>query len=208
MSRMFPLFLVILTSAGTALGQDDGFVSAGREAALGAVQADRAQSQSPEMLANEYAFQYRQMTQERLNKIFQNSAGSVRQVDPFGTAMGTALRQQTARSEQDEGAEQEADRQAREGFGSAVRGLDVRGVNPGRKEFLCGADNIFEGDVLDVSFGSGIYRAWVVSVKPDSITFMDHVSQQTETIPISLDAPSMTPRNWGPSGSLSDAPPF
>lgn len=200
--------LVLLTLAAEGKTQSEGFVSAGRDAALGAIQSEIPQSQSPEILANEYAFQHRQRTQERLNKIFQNSAGSVRQVDPFGTSMGTALRQQVARNQTDEGAEAEAARQAREGFGTAVRGLDVRGVNPGRKEFLSGSDNVFEGDVLDISFGSGIYRAWVVSVKPESITFMDHVSQQTETIPISLDAPSMSTRAWGPSGTLSDAPPF
>lgn len=200
-------FLLFLVKTG-AVGQDGGFVSAGREAALGAIQAEAPRVQSSEMLANEYAFQYRQMTQDRLNKIFQNSAGSVRQLDPFGASMGTALRQQAGRQQTEGEGEAEAERQAREGFGNAVRGLDVRGINPGRKEFLCGADNIFEGDVMDISYGSGIFRAWVVSIKPDGITFMDHVTQQTETVPVSLDAPSMRTRNWGPSGDLVDAPPF
>jgi len=208
MKNIFLFGLLFLFVATGSFAQDSGFVSAGREAALGAVQAEAPRVQSSEMLANEYSFQYRQMTQDRLNKIFQNSAGSTRQVDPFGTSMGTALRQQTGREQAESQGEAEAEKQAREGFGNAVRGLDVRGINPGRKEFLCGADNIFEGDVMDISYGSGIFRAWVVSIKPDGITFMDHVTQQTETVPVSLDAPSMRTRNWGPSGNLVDAPPF
>lgn len=211
MKHLLIILAVLMVGPHVAKSQTEGFVSAGRDAALGAIQAGEVggvQTRSPETLANEYAFQYRQMTQERLSKIFQNSAGAVRDTDPFGTPMGTALRQQAVRDKTEEGAIDEAKRAAMEGFGNAVRGLDIRGVNSGRKEFLCGVDNIFEGDVLDISFGSGIYRAWIVSVKPDSITFMDHSSQQSETIPIGLDAPAVNIQRWGSSGNLEDAPPF
>jgi hypothetical protein len=183
-------------------------VAQGREEALSSMEADRPMSQSLDALANDYAFQYRQQTQERLNRMFQNSSGAVRETDPFGAPMGTALRQQVARTVDDESAEHEEARRAMEGFGTAVRGLDIRGINPGRKEILCGADNVFEGDVMDISTPGGIFRVWIVAVKPDSVTFMDHISQQTETITLSLDAPSMTTRNWGPSGTINEAPPF
>lgn len=214
MKHLLILLAALMVGPHVAKSQTEGFVSAGRDAALGAIQAGESggasggSTRSPEMLANEYAFQYRQMTQERLSKIFQNSAGAVRDTDPFGTPMGTALRQQAVRDKTEEGVADEAKRAAMEGFGNAVRGLDIRGVNSGRKEFLCGVDNIFEGDVLDISFGSGIYRAWIVSVKPDSITFMDHSSQQSETISIGLDVPAVNIQRWGSSGNLEDAPPF
>lgn len=190
---------------------DGQVVESGREAALKSVADEPQVTASNEDLAGEYAFQYRQTTQERLSRLFQNSIAATRQTDLFGAPMGSPLRDATVKKAktQDEGAEEaEEMRKIQEGFGGAVRGLDIRVVNAGRREFLCGADNIFEGDVLDLSSGTGMYRVWIVSVKPDGITFMDGKSRQTETVPLSLDAPAVKTRSWGAVGKASEAPPF
>jgi hypothetical protein len=168
-----------------------------------------AAAKSMEDLASDYAFQYRQELQSRLSSLTQNSAAATRETDPFGTPLRTTLRDQDETKPEDLATpDEQAAQQARQNFGQAVRSLDIRAVNPGRKEFLSGADNVFEGDIMDISSGNGIYRVWIVAVKDDGVTFMDYRSRQTETVPLNLDAPRVTGRPWGAAGSAQDAPPF
>lgn len=164
---------------------------------------------SRETLASEYAFQFRQDMQNRLSRLSQNSVAGTRDTDQLGAPMRSTLREEEKR-EADELStpDQLAAQQAKENFGQAVRGLDIRAINPGRKEFLSGADNVFEGDIMDISSGSGIYRVWIVAIKDTGITFMDYRSRQTETLPLQLDAPSVPTRPWGAAGGSQDAPPF
>jgi hypothetical protein len=198
---------VAMFVAGDAVGQQGV-----RNEALDLIDSQAqapAADKSLEDLAADYAFQYRQELQSRLSRLAQSSAGATRETDPFGAPLRTTLREQEQTKPEDVASpDEQAAQQARQNFGQAVRGLDIRAINAGRKEFLSGADNVFEGDIMDISSGSGIYRVWIVAVKDDGITFMDYRSRQTETVPLSLDAPAVPGRPWGATGGVQDAPPF
>lgn len=55
----------------------------------------------------------------------------------------------------------------------ALQTLKLNGVNISQKEFLIGGRNVFEGDVIELSFKNEIFQALCVEVNPTEIVFRD-----------------------------------
>jgi hypothetical protein len=162
-------------------------------------------------LAQEFYGRRAQEIRDMSNQVFRLSNSTGRRQDPFGLAMGEPLKKQVTDSSSEDFDQAEAQRMAAEasaGFGTAVRGIDIRGVNPGRNEFLVGVDNVYEGDVVDISGAGGVFRLWIVEVADDGVTVMDDRSKKTEKIPLSLGYPSVPNTGWGAAGKVEEAPPY
>jgi len=164
-------------------------------------------------LAETYSSQRGRDIDAALSEIFRMAGAASRGTDPLGAPMGVPLREPVGEDAQSGGGGadggEDSDKGAMtDGFSSAVKGIDIRGINPGRSEFLSGSDNIFEGDVVDISGGGGVFRVWIVEVGEDGVVVMDDRSKQTEKIPLSIGGQVMTPRGWGASGTVEEAPPF
>lgn len=179
-----------------------------------AAATEESASQAEAALAAEYSTQRDREISEAISQIFQMAGVSTRSTDPFGAAIGVPLREAVASPGDDTGVEGESEsaasavQQVREGFSTAVRGIDIRGVNPGRGEFLSGSDNIFEGDVVDISGSGGVFRIWVVEVSEDGVTVMDDRTKRTEKVTLTLGIQPISPRGWGANGTVMEAPPF
>ena len=61
----------------------------------------------------------------------------------------------------------------------ALQSLRVTAMNLERREFLIGARNIFQGDVMEVRFRDEIFAAEVVAVTATQIDFLDRQRQET-----------------------------
>ncbi len=55
----------------------------------------------------------------------------------------------------------------------ALQTLKLNGVNLSQKEFLIGGRNVYEGDVLELSFKNEMFQALVVEVNATEIVFRD-----------------------------------
>ena len=55
----------------------------------------------------------------------------------------------------------------------ALQTLKLNGVNIQQKEFLIGGRNVFEGDVIELSFKNETFQALCVEVNPTEIVFRD-----------------------------------
>ena len=55
----------------------------------------------------------------------------------------------------------------------ALQTLKLNGVNVTQKEFLIGGRNVFEGDVVELSFRNEMFQALVVEVNATEIVFRD-----------------------------------
>ena len=61
----------------------------------------------------------------------------------------------------------------------ALQSLRVTAINLERREFLIGARNVFQGDVMEVRFRDEIFIAEVVGVTATQIDFLDRQRQET-----------------------------
>jgi len=162
-------------------------------------------------LAEEFSRQRVREIEDAINETFRMAGSSGRSSDPFGFPMGAPLKEEAVAVTDEQLDQQESERAAAEmaaGFGTAVRGIDIRGINPGKNEFLVGADNVYEGDVVDISGTGGVFRIWVVEVEDDGVTVMDDRSKKTEKIPLSLGVSSIPSSGWGAAGRVEEAPPY
>lgn len=55
----------------------------------------------------------------------------------------------------------------------ALQTLKLNGVNLSQKEFLIGGRNVYEGDVIELSFRNELFQALVVEVNATEIVFRD-----------------------------------
>jgi hypothetical protein len=55
----------------------------------------------------------------------------------------------------------------------ALQTLKLNGINLSQKEFLIGGRNVYEGDVLELSFKNEMFQALVVEVNATEIVFRD-----------------------------------
>lgn len=164
-----------------------------------------------EQLAREFSLQRDRDIEATVAEVLKAGGAAGRSTDPFGTLMGVPLKESAAGlsvEQMDQAEGEQAAKAAGEGFVMAIKGIDIRGVNPGRNEFLAGSDNVFEGDVVDISGSGGVFRLWIVEVGEDGVTVMDDKSRRTEKIPLSLGGPAISNTSWGASGSVKEAPPF
>jgi hypothetical protein len=170
------------------------------------------EAEETRQLAETYSLQRGRDIDVALSEIFRMAASSSRGTDPLGAPMGVPLKEPIGADVdggvEDGGAQGPEKGAVTDGFSSAVKGIDIRGINPGRSEFLSGSDNIFEGDVVDISGSGGVFRVWIVEVGEDGVVVMDDRSKQTEKIPLSIGGQGIAPRGWGASGTVEEAPPF
>ena len=61
----------------------------------------------------------------------------------------------------------------------ALQSLRVTAINLARKEFLIGARNVFQGDVMEISFQNEVFAAEVLAVTATQIEFRDSQRQET-----------------------------
>lgn len=214
--RGFLTFSIMLAAGAVAFGQfgKDRVDAIEEIAAMEGARTPGDPEQEREetkQLAATYLSQRNRDVDAMMNEIFRMSAAAGRSEDPLGAPMGVPLREPIS-VEATDGSEDSGQGEAGgamvEGFTAAAKGIDIRGVNPGRNEFLSGSDNIFEGDVVDVSGVGGVFRLWIVEVGEDGVVVMDDKSKRTEKIPLSLGGQTMVPRSWGASGTVEEAPPF
>lgn len=210
------ILLGTVCGAGAQFGQArlDALEEAGiaEGGAAGDTGETRGGDSDARQLAEAYASQRGRDMDTMLSEILRVAGAASRKEDPLGAPMGVPLREPVNQDLADEGADGEGrgmQRQdAAEGFLTAAKGLDIRGVNPGRSEFLSGSDNIFEGDVVDISGAGGIFRVWIVDVEEDGIVVMDDKTKRTEKISLSIGTQNLIPQGWGANGKVGDAPPF
>jgi hypothetical protein len=83
----------------------------------------------------------------------------------------------------------------------ALQTLRLNGVNLGRKEFLIGGRNVFEGDVIEMVFKGEIFQALVVEVGHAELRFRDLIRDETGVLPHQL-VPrlALEPMRRAPSG--------
>lgn len=203
-TSLFILTLTLASGAGFAVDRNVGMDFVQNEAAT--------TTDNVSGLADEYATKRNQEIRDRMEKLSQTSLSRTRARDPFGAPIGGMLRQPETPKVEASSFKKNDDKKAVDaeasGFSAAVQRMDVRCVNVGRKEFLCGADNIFEGDIVDISGSQSIYRVWVVSVSETGIILMDSKSRQTEVIKNGTDVTSPKTTNWGAKGEAKDIPAF
>jgi hypothetical protein len=68
----------------------------------------------------------------------------------------------------------------------ALQSLNVTGINLQKKEILFRGRNVFEGDVMVLSFKDEVFLAQVVEISPTQILFRDVKRQETGVLPHSL----------------------
>ncbi len=68
----------------------------------------------------------------------------------------------------------------------ALQTLRINGVSTGRKEFLIGGRNVFEGDVVELLFKGEVFQAQVVEVGYSELRFRDLIRGETGVLPHNL----------------------
>lgn len=68
----------------------------------------------------------------------------------------------------------------------ALQTLRLNGVSTGRKEFLIGGRNVFEGDVIELLFKGEVFQAQVVEVGYAELRFRDLIRGETGVLPHNL----------------------
>lgn len=68
----------------------------------------------------------------------------------------------------------------------ALKNLKITGINLKKKEILMRGQNVFEGDVMMLSYGGEIFLAQVTEVGATQILFRDIKRQETGVLPHSL----------------------
>lgn len=68
----------------------------------------------------------------------------------------------------------------------ALQTLRINGVSTGRKEFLIGGRNVFEGDVVELLFKGEVFQAQVVEVGYAELRFRDLIRGETGVLPHKL----------------------
>lgn len=68
----------------------------------------------------------------------------------------------------------------------ALQGLKLNGINLQKKEILMRGQNVFEGDVMMLSFRNEIFFAQIMEVSATQILFRDVKRQETGVLPHSI----------------------
>jgi hypothetical protein len=68
----------------------------------------------------------------------------------------------------------------------ALQTLRINGVSTGRKEFLIGGRNVFEGDVIELLFKGEVFEALVLEVGYAELRFRDLIRGETGVLPHNL----------------------
>lgn len=68
----------------------------------------------------------------------------------------------------------------------ALQTLRINGVSTGRKEFLIGGRNVFEGDVIELLFKGEVFQAQVVEVGYAELRFRDLIRGEAGVLPHNL----------------------
>ena len=68
----------------------------------------------------------------------------------------------------------------------ALQTLRINGVSTGRKEFLIGGRNVFEGDVIELLFKGEVFEAQVLEVGYAELRFRDLIRGETGVLPHNL----------------------
>lgn len=68
----------------------------------------------------------------------------------------------------------------------ALQTLRLNGVSTGRKEFLIGGRNVFEGDVVELLFKGEVFQAQVIEVGYAELRFRDLIRGETGVLPHNL----------------------
>jgi hypothetical protein len=68
----------------------------------------------------------------------------------------------------------------------ALQTLRLNGVSTGRREFLIGGRNVFEGDVIELLFKGEVFQAEVVEVGYAELRFRDLIRGETGVLPHNL----------------------
>lgn len=97
----------------------------------------------------------------------QKLSSRVRTLDPF--AVSTFPREEDIAVED----ENENRPTVRLTLNQALQTLKLNGVNVTQKEFLIGGRNVFEGDVIELSYKNEIFQALCVEVNATEIVFRD-----------------------------------
>ena len=129
-----------------------------------------------------------------------------RQQDPFGVPLRTPIREQTPEEMLSAQAAQDQASAGATAFESAIRSMVVGAVNVGRREFLIGSDNLFEGDAFDMQYGGQQFRAWVKEVTTEYIAFIDQQTGTVAEIRVNFNLLPPTQTMWGASGTTTDMP--
>lgn len=115
-----------------------------------------------------------------INTRAQTMASRVRNLDPFG--LSTFPKEEDVQSPQFD-LSRPAERIT---LNQALKNLKVTGINLEKKEILMRGQNVFEGDVLMLSFKNEVFLAQIMEVGATQILFRDIKRQETGVLPHSL----------------------